>query len=70
MSKKDDAHPVIVADYGLAEKGEEDSVVLKVRVNDHPADIVLVFALVTDAQELQAHLGKMIAEWGKDDTLE
>ena len=66
MSKKEDAHPVIVADYGLAEKGEEDSVILKVRVNDHAADIVLVFALVTDVEELHSHLGKIIADWRKD----
>jgi hypothetical protein len=67
MSKVDIHPPVIVADYGLSEKGEEDSIILKVRAHDHPAEIVLVFALLTDAQELHAQLGRLIAEWPKDD---
>ena len=69
MSKKDDFPPVLVADYGLATKGEEDSIILKVRIHDHPAEIVLVFALVTDVKELHAQLGKLIAGWPKDDPL-
>ena len=67
MSKLDDHPPVIIAEYGLAEQGEEDSVILKVRVHDHPAEIVLVFALVTDVEELHARLGKIIAGWSRDD---
>ena len=69
MSKKDDCPPVMVADYGLAMKGEEDSIILKVRIHDHPAEIVLVFALVTDAKELHAQLGKLITHWPIDDPL-
>ena len=69
MSKKDDHPPVIIADYGLAEKGEEDSIALKVRIEDHPAEIVLVFALLSDAQELHAQLGKLIADWPDDEPL-
>ena len=69
MSKKDDFPPVMVADYGLAMKGEEDSIILKVRIHDHPAEIVLVFALVTDAKELHSQLGKLIAHWPIDDPL-
>ena len=69
MSKKDDFPPVIIAQYGLATKGEEDSIDLKVRIHDHPAEIVLVFALITDAKELHAQLGKLIADWPIDDPL-
>ena len=56
----------LVAEYGMAGRGEEDSVILTVRINDRPVDIVLVFALVTDAQELHSQLGRIIAGWAKD----
>ena len=70
MSLLHEHPPVIVADYGLSEMGEEDSIILKVRAHDHPAEIVLVFALLTDAQELHAQLGKLIARWPNDDLSE
>ena len=67
---KADTPTNFVAEYGLAEQGEEDSIILKVRINDKPVELVLVFALVTDAKELHARLGKLIAGWPKDEPSE
>ena len=70
MKTKDGTPTFMIAEYGLAEKGEEDSIILKVRINDKPAEIVLVFALLTDVRELKAHLANLVAGWPKDEAPE
>ncbi len=67
---KEDTPTNLVAEYGLAEQGEEDSIILKVRINDKPVELVLVFALVTDAEELHSRIGKVISGWPRDEAPE
>ena len=70
IKMKNDTPTNLIAEYGLADQGEEDSIILKVRINDKPVEIVLVFALVTDVEELHSQLGKVIAGWSNDEAAE
>ena len=57
---KSDTPTNLIAEYGLADPGEEDSIILKVRIHDKPVDV----------EELHAQLGKVIAGWPRDEDSE